>query len=153
MTTPLDFPSGVANVHFTGRPTYHLQTSRGITATVIRAAHCPSGAGAGFKIIRLLMIPTNWAHRNKRDGLQTHRTAIKQALPFHGLIILRLRIGDLDTRVWFGIAPQIAVGILLGTAFIDPLILGVFRLEQKVVPWHSKPAAIRPSQKQQIPQG
>lgn len=59
-----------------------------------------------------------------------------------GTILLHDRLGDLCARVWFGIVPNLAVGMLLGTYFLVHCIRGIFQVEGKVVPWHSHPVAI-----------
>lgn len=67
---------------------------------------------------------------------------MKQPLPLDGLILLNLRLADLHTRIWFGIAPHLADDTLLGITFIDRFIRGIFPSEHNVIPWHSKPVAI-----------
>lgn len=131
LKTPLDFPSGNANIHFAARPTCHFKISYGITATLMRIAHGLFDTGAVVNLIQSSMIPTSWAHHIKRDGLPTLRTATKQLLLLNGLILLHLRIGDLNTRVWFGVAPWLAFDVLLGTAFIDRLCAVFSRQNEK----------------------
>lgn len=105
-------------------------------------AHCLLDTGAGINIIRSSLVPTSWFKRIKRDKLPTLQTATKQPLSMDGFILLNLRLGDLNTRIWFGVAPHLALDIFLGTAFIDRFIRSIFPSERKVVPWHSKLVAI-----------
>lgn len=141
MTAP-DFASGDADVYFTTRTTHYHQASYGITATVMRAAHCLSDRKASVIFIQSLLIATNWRYHITRDGLPTLRIATKKPLRLDGLILLNIHIGDLNTCVWFAIAPQLAVDILLGIAFINHFKRGIFPSEQKIVSWHSGSVAI-----------
>lgn len=55
--------------------------------------------------------------------------------PLHrdGLKLLLLYIGELSTRVWFGISLHHAKDILLGTSSIDRCISEIFPAKRKVV--------------------
>lgn len=64
---------------------------------------------------------------------------MKQLLELDGLGFLHLRLGDLQTPVWFEVEPRFAVEMLFGTPFIDRLIRELFPSERRVVPWHSLP--------------
>lgn len=44
--------------------------------------------------------------------------------------------------MWFGVAPHLAINLLLGTSFIHRLIRTKFPLERKKVPWHSHQVAV-----------
>lgn len=51
-------------------------------------------------------------------------------------------MGDINSRVWFGIAPQLAAETELGTTFTDCFIRNIFPSKRNVVPWHSRPVVI-----------
>lgn len=57
-------------------------------------------------------------------------------------ILQHIRIGDLYTRIWFGIVDSMAVNELIGTTYTDILIKGIFPMEQQVMPIHSRAVAI-----------
>lgn len=73
----------------------------------------------------------------KKEPLSRLRTATIQPLQIEELFLLHLRLGDLCTLIWFGIAPQLSVNMLLGTSFKDRFIIRIFLSEIKVVPWNS----------------
>lgn len=70
------------------------------------------------------------------------RTENRQLTKIGGLILLQLRIGNLRTRMCFGIVWHLAVNVLIGTHFIDRFIRETFLTEHMVVSWHSPPVAI-----------
>lgn len=142
LTAPLDFPSGDADLHFSTRPTYHFKAFYKITATMMRSAHCLLDTRARVKLIRSSLSPINWAYHIKPDRLPTLCIATKQQSPVGGLILINLSIGNLNSRVWSRKVPQLAVDILLSTAFTDRLIRVIFPSEQKIVTRHSRPEAI-----------
>lgn len=111
-------------------------------ATVMQNAHCLLDRRAGVNFIRSSMIPTNRGYHIKQDGIPTLCTTTKQPMLLYKLILLNLDTGNLSTCVWFGIAAQLAVDILLCTAFNDRFIRGFFSSEQKVVAWNSGSIAI-----------
>lgn len=51
-----------------------------------------------------------------------------------GTIILHICIGDLCTRISFGIVDNLAVNVVLCTAFMDELIKEICPMEQKAKP-------------------
>lgn len=97
--------------------------------------------GDGVNLIYVALIPLGWRTSIKKEALLKLRTTTKQPLYNERLVLLHLRLGDLCTQVWFGIASQIADDMLVGNAFIDHFIHRIFPLEQMVVPWHSPPVA------------
>lgn len=81
---------------------------------------------AGVNFIHSALIILERKSSAKKESLLRLRTATKQPPQIKGLIVLRLRLRDPRTRVWFGVAPKLAVNILLGTAFIGRFIRGIF---------------------------
>lgn len=59
-----------------------------------------------------------------------------------GYILRNLPIGDPSNCGWFEMAIKFAVGILLGTAYIDRFISGISSSKRKVLFWYSRPVAI-----------
>lgn len=102
-TAHINFPSEVADVYLTTRPTYHLQPSYVLSATAMQTAHSLFNTGGDVSIIRSSKIPTNWNYCIKRDGVPTLCTATEQPLPLDGFLLQNLLIGDLNARVWFKI--------------------------------------------------
>lgn len=78
----------------------------------------------------------------ERNKPSTLLPATKQQLPLGGLILLQICLEHLNTQICFGIAPNVAVKILLATTFIGRFIHGIFSAERNVVPWNSQLVAI-----------
>lgn len=51
-------------------------------------------------------------------------------------------MGDLLVYAWFKIFENLSIDVLLRTTFIGRCTHRIFRVEQKIVPWHSKPVEI-----------
>lgn len=85
----------------------------------------PDTGAVVYLIHPSLMQPT-WRTRVKLDSVPRLRTATRKPLEPEGLIIFHLRFGEIQTRVWFGIALHLGVGILLDTKFIDHFIRRIF---------------------------
>lgn len=69
-------------------------------------------------------------------------TARKRTLKLVEYILLHFRLGDLNKQIWFRIAPNSTVDILLAESFIDRFVRSIIQTKQKVAPWHSRPAAV-----------
>lgn len=108
----------------------------------MQAAHYLFDAGVGWNLIRSSMFPTDLGKCIKQDGPSTLCTAAKRSLPLNGLILLKLQIGNFHTRVWLLIALLDAVEMLLGTAFIDRFMCGIFPSGRRVLPWSSRSVTI-----------
>lgn len=104
-------------------------------------AQCHLVTGSIVSLIQSSIIPTNWPYRIKQDRLPEQCAATKQPLLLDGSMLLNLRTGSLTTCVRIGIAPQLAIAIVLGTALTDHLLRGNFALELSVVTWLSRPVA------------
>lgn len=82
------------------------------------------------------------ASRMERNNIFYLHTAMKQQLTLDSLIIVKLRICNFPTRVWIGVAPHLSVNMVLGKSFTDEFVRKLVPSEEKLVPWHSHPAAI-----------
>lgn len=69
-------------------------------------------------------------HRGKMSHLQT---GTEQPLNMGWKILLRIRLSALCVRVWFGIAPNLAVDMSRWTSFLDRFIRSIFPSKRKVV--------------------
>lgn len=58
------------------------------------------------------------------------------------MILLHFRLGEFCTRVWFGIAPHLAVDNLRGVAITGRYIRRIFPAERKVIPWNYHPVVV-----------
>lgn len=88
-----------------------------------------------------MLNPPNITNHIKRKNVLQLQIATKLPQPLDGLILLRIRLGKLSIRTWFGIAPHLTVEILFGISFTDCFIRGIFLVERKVFPWRSQPVA------------
>lgn len=69
-------------------------------------------------------------------------TATQEPLRIKNIILFHVLLGALYNRVWFGTVRNLAVDMLLATAFIDCFIRRIFPTKRKVVPWHLHPVLI-----------
>lgn len=86
------------------------------TKTVRRTAKRLLDRRAEVILVRFSLIPDELRDQIKRIKRQT---AAEQPLPLDDLIKLHLRLGYPNTQIWFGVAPTIAVDILLGKSYIN----------------------------------
>lgn len=138
----LDFSADGGNIAFTAKPTYKLWVPYEIFAFYMYTLHLHLDNKAVEYFRRSSMLPTCRNHCIRRDNVPQRRAATKQPLPDGGLIGLLLGLGELSTRVWFGVVPHLAVFILPGTAFQNHFARGFFPSECKMFSWPSKPVAI-----------
>lgn len=143
MELPLD--TSTTHVAFSAKPTYKLCFSIGIHTHELAPNKCLLDTATGLNLINANLIHLEWINRVKHTDLPRFRTATKEPIHLQGTILLHHQIGNLNTRVWFSIFPNLAVDLLLGTSFVDRFIRGIFPGERKVEPWHSQPVAIRAS--------
>lgn len=68
--------------------------------------------------------------------------ACDRKLVVSGTITLHPRIADSPTRVAFGVVDELAVPVLLGTAFIDRFVNSIQPTERKIIPSHTPPIFI-----------
>lgn len=98
--------------------------------------------GAGINVIRSGMVSQEWAIRMKRSKYPSLRIVTKQPLTLDCLIVLHLCTGDLQIRMWIGVASHIAVNKLVGTFFFHRFMREIFPSYRKIVHWHSHSVAI-----------
>lgn len=98
--------------------------------------------GAVFNFIHSGSISPEWKNSVKSEQLKRSLPATKQPPHIEKVLMLQLRLGDLCTRLWFSIAPQLTVNMLFDTTFIERFIRAIFSSDCKVVPWHSPPVTI-----------
>lgn len=107
----------------------------------MHTAKCLFDTAAGVNPIRSSMKLPIWARRVKRKNLAQLRTTTSHPLPLYGWILLHLRLGKLRSRIWFEVAPFLAVEILSATSFIGRFVRGSILLEQEEVSRHSQSVA------------
>lgn len=98
---------------------------------------------AGGSLIRSPMIYMGSAGQIKRKDVPQLQTKTKKnPLPLERIILLHLRLGELSIRIWFGVAPHLAIEILLGTSSTKCFTRRIFPAERKVVFCPSQPEAL-----------
>lgn len=115
--------------------------------TVPRSKRCPSPLvlstmDPGGNVINFSLIHQTCGSRIVRDNVTKWLSALWQLINIHGTIPLYLRIVDLCTSVWFGIARHLGGKSVLGTPFLDRFTRKIFLAEHEVVPRHLAPVAI-----------
>lgn len=123
---PPEFPSQVSDITLTENPTYKFRISYRPTTIVIHKTTCSLGTEAGVTPTQFSVIPNDWRNQMKRYKLLTLELATKQPLPLNGNILLPLRLNNFNPKFWLAIALNLAVGILLGTYFINCFIHSIF---------------------------
>lgn len=94
----------------------------GATIKKLRTAINLLDTDAGVNLVHPSLITTAWKLCILRYEFSRVRTATRKLLQLDRSIPSHPLLGDLCTRVWFGIALHLDVVILLGTKFIDPYI-------------------------------
>lgn len=102
----------------TFRPTYELCISYWNLMTNKHTAECHVDTEASLNLVQSEMIPQEWTGRVEKNNLLPFRTVTRQSLTLAGLILSHHRLGDLRTRVSFGVAPLSAVNLLLSTPLL-----------------------------------
>lgn len=125
LSEPLAFPVESIDIALPAKPTYKFRITYEICASIIHTANCLLDSGAGVSLISSLVIPRRRSSRSKRQNVPQQGTATKQRLPLNRLIFLHVRRGKPSARSWYGVAPRLAVQILLGTSSIDRFIPGI----------------------------
>lgn len=131
-------------VVFTTKTTYKVLFTHKVTAKTMHTAIRTLDTETGANVVHSFLIPTWSQHRIRLHcllGLQTDTTTSPARRIETSLSLLCLC--DFYFRVWFDIAPHLAVDISLGTALIDRSIGGIFPTEIKVLPWNFRPVSVR----------
>lgn len=124
------------------QPTYKLRISYRFATTVLITSVYLLDTWAGINSIQAEMISQACASAIKWNKLSSLRPTTKQPHTLGGIILFHFQLSNLQARVWLGMAPYVAVTILLGTLFTDRFIRGIFASEQKIVPCHFHAEAI-----------
>lgn len=82
--------------------------------------------GAKPNVINAAFIKPACSNGTKRQGTAVLRTSRKQSLSFMWTILLYIDIDELNGPARFGIFDILAVGLLLGTSFLNHYIQGFF---------------------------
>lgn len=100
------------------------------------------GTGVVFNSVNELLILTKWKHPIHRRKMLNQQFATQQPLDINDKILFHIHTGALSIQVWFGIVPNLALDLLLGTLFIDCFIGSIFPYKQKFVPCEIHAGAI-----------
>lgn len=119
------------------KPTYKIQAQIVISSSPLQPRICLFNSGAGLNIAGETFLLRELSMRIRSQSVPNLRSAIKKPIQPLGKALLFIRIGDLIIKVWYGIAPNLAVDVLHDIPFIDRFIRGIFSGERSVAPWHS----------------
>lgn len=118
LSEPLSLPTTNTAVAYMSRPSYKIEVTCGWSIKSLYTTVAFLDTAACVNFIHSALIAPARRNRVKKKAPPRLRTATKYPVQFEGLIMLYLRPEDLCTRVWFGIAPQFAINMLLGASFI-----------------------------------
>lgn len=138
----LEFTPTRTYIAHTSKPKHKLRILYKVLTKIMHIALCLLNIRANINLIRSEMIPQEWTHRKKWKNLPSLLTNTRQPQWSDSLICFHLCLGDLQTRLWLCVAPQLDVSMLLGTSFIDLFIQKNVSLERNIVPSHSHPVPI-----------
>lgn len=140
LTEALSFPTVDTDVAFMAKTTNKIGVTYGKSVEAMNTAATFFGTGDDLNLIHSVFVPPEWKNSVKKEALPELRTTAKQPLLIEGLITLHLGLGDQCTRIWLDFASQLAVNMLLITAFINSFICGIFPPERnKVLATNSNP--------------
>lgn len=137
LSEPFEFPTKCTDIAFTAKQTFKVCINFGIFHFTLLTACCLFNSGAGVNLCGFSMIPPSWTSPIKRQNVVQLQTATKKPYLLDGLILLHHHLGELSICIWFGIASNLAVQILLGSLLVDRFIHGSFLPERKVALRHS----------------
>lgn len=66
---------------------------------------------------------------NSLRNLSRLQTASRQAMAVVEIILLHIGIGDLCSRIWFGVVDNLAVTVLFAPTYIDKFTKEIFPME------------------------
>lgn len=92
---------------------------------------------AGPNLVNRSILQATWKPRVKRRDFLVFGSANNQPITSQGVILLRLSIGNLRIRTWYGVVEIPGGDLLLGTPFTARYVQDMCPAEQKLVPWHS----------------
>lgn len=99
LAEPLSFSMLDTDVAFMARPTYHKSNAYEKSAKVMHTAVAFFDIGAGASLIQSALIMAVWKNGVSKESIPRLRTATTQPPQIERLILIRLRVGDLCTRV------------------------------------------------------
>lgn len=108
---------------------------------------CLLDTGSRRNLLNKSLISSEKNHCSCFEKMPKLRTATQQPLHMDGNKLLHVRFGALWIWVMLGTISNLAVGMFLGTSFIDYFIRGIFQFERNVVRRQSHPIAISVSPK------
>lgn len=117
---------------------YKLSASLGMTSQTLHPLTVVLDTGAGPNLVDKRWLPSSWHDRIQPSPVANLSAAANQPIPVIGVILLHVRLGDLCTKVWFGVVERLVTPCLLGTSFSDRFIKAIFCMDRKVVPIHSR---------------
>lgn len=123
-------------------PIYKRVVAYGTPVKAMHTAVALLNSGAGANFIHSALISPEWRNNVKKESLPKLQSATRQPPQTRDLVMLHLRLREVFSRVWFGIAPKFAIKLLPGPAFIDRFICNIFPSKRKIVTWYSSPVAI-----------
>lgn len=112
---------------------YKTYTTIGTSPLAMTPVTCIVDTGTGFILIEKSFLHPTWMSRIKRRRFLKMRSANLQSIRTEEVIILHISIGVLCIQVWFGVAADLAVDVLLDFSFIDQYIRGIFPPERTLV--------------------
>lgn len=142
MSEPLPFLSMELDVVLTTNPTYKGRTAYGLKINTMHTATCLHDNEAGLNLINYSFTHPSWRSNRKRAKMPNWRKANRQPKKLDRLTFLHLRKGDLCARVWYGIALNLAMNVVLGTPFFHRFTFGIFPTKRKIVSMNSPPVDI-----------
>lgn len=108
------------------KPAHKLHVFIAIHSHTLAPAKCLLDTGVDFNLTNASLAHKERTSRIKHMNLPRLHTATRKLIQRYETILLERRVGDLATRVCFGIISILAVSIILGTSFVDRSIRGIF---------------------------
>lgn len=108
-----------------------VDVSYGKSFKTIHIANALFDTGAGINFIHSAFLAPEWTNICRKERQVKLWTVTKELLQIEGHLTLRIPLEDLYTRFWFGIAPKLAVNLLLGIDFIDRVVCGNFHHKER----------------------
>ena len=112
---------------------YRVSGSIGLTAALMLPTTVYLDTCSGVNVINRKFVPTEWLSQLK-PVLKDPRLGDANSNPivFDGMLTLTLRFANRAYRVAFYVARHFAVDVLVGTAFHNRYIKGIFPIDQRV---------------------
>ena len=114
-----------------GPTNYKVDCEIGSKPADARAIQAILDTGAGPNIVHADVLPQKWLEKVSPDSVRI-RDASRNTLSILGSLPLYLRIGDLQVKVKFYVAENLATKCILGTAFADRYVTAILPQKRKV---------------------